>query len=984
MDGLHPPPILQLTGNVAENWRRFKQRFTLYLSAIGLDEASDKKQASVFLHVVDVEALEVYNNFTFTDGDGIKLNKIMEKFEAYCIPKRSVTFERHRFFTCVQKTGETIDQYVTELQNRSKTCEFGGLTDSLIKDRLVCGIPDNGLRERLLTEENLDLEKALTLCRAAGTVRAQAKELLSDSYRVDAVNKNTHRVKKESAAAEMKLQLKSPANRYRKEKTCGRCGMQHPPKTCPAYGKRCNNCNKNNHYARCCKAQTLKQSTVHTVDEEDTEELYVAAVTDNKTGEKDWIMTLKVNDTLMKVKLDTGAQVNVISEAEFKNIRPRPKMHATKVKVSGYSGAEIPVKGKCMVKVTHKDKEHTLTFIVVPKNVQPILGLHACESLNLVKRVLVVETDDDMDYNELMKEYGDLFRGLGCLAGEHTIRVDESVTPVIHSCRKVPFALQKPLKAELDRMENLEVIEKIDEPTEWVSSLVIVEKKTGKLRVCMDPRDLNRAIKREHFKLPTREEIMSQFAKAKYFSKLDASSGFWQLKLDEASSKLCTFNSPFGRYRFRRLPFGIASAPEVYHKAIHMIYEHLEGVDASMDDIIVWGSTKAEHDMRLRNVFEATRKANLKLNKEKCQLGAKELTFVGDILSSEGIRPDPQKVSAIENMPRPQCKKDVQRFNGMINYMGKFIPNFSEKMAPLRQLTEKRIEWEWNHEHEKAWRDLKDLLTKEPVLKFYDPMRPIKSSSDASQSGLGAVLLQKYDEWQPVAYASRSMTDAETRYAQIEKELLSITYACERFHQFVSGQAISAETDHKPLIALFQKPLNDCPLRIQKMIIRLQRYTLNVMYTPGKLMYTADTLSRAVDPNEPANTKMDDDVRAYVSMVTSALPVAEGKMELIRTETSKDGTLQALRKTIIDGWPSCKQSCSPVIQEYWNCRAELSVVDDVVFKGGKIVIPKSLRGEMLKKIHAGHLGMEKCKRRAREVMYWPRINQDVTNEVSNC
>uniref|UniRef100_A0A8C6PJV3 Gypsy retrotransposon integrase-like protein 1 n=1 Tax=Nothobranchius furzeri TaxID=105023 RepID=A0A8C6PJV3_NOTFU len=695
-------------------------------------------------------------------------------------------------------------------------------------------------------------------------------------------------------------------------------------------------------------------------------------------------MTLKVNDTLMKVKLDTGAQVNVISEAEFKRIRPRPKMHATSVKVSGYSGSEIPVKVKCMVKVTHKEEEHTLTFTVVPKNVQPILGLHACESLKLVKRVLVVETDDDMDYNELMKECGDLFQGLGCLAGEHTIRVDERVKPVIHPCRKVPFALQKPLKAELDRMENLGVIENVDEPTEWVSSLVIVEKKTGKLRVCMDPRDLNRAIRREHFKLPTREEIMSQFAKAKYFSKLDASSGFWQLKLDEASSKLCTFNSPFGRYRFRRLPFGLASAPEVYHKTIHMIYEHLEGVDTSMDDITVWGSTKAEHDLRLRNVLEATRRANLKLNKEICQLGANELTFVGDILSSEGIRPDPQKAAAIENMPRPKCKKDVQRFNGMVNYMGKFIPNLSEKMAPLRQLTEKSLEWEWNHEHEKAWRDLKDLLTKEPVLTFYDPMRPIKISSDASQSGLGAVLLQKYDEWQPVAYASRSMTDAETRYAQIEKELLSITYACERFHQFVSGQAVSVETDHKPLIALFKKPLNDCPLRIQKMMIRLQRYTLDVMYTPGKLMYTADTLSRAVDPNVPANTTMDDDVRAYVSMVTGALPVAGGKMELIRTETSKDGTLQALCKTIVDGWPSCKQSCSPVLQEYWNCRAELSVVDDVVFKGSKIVIPKSLRREMLKKIHAGHLDMEKCKRRAREVMYWPRINQDVTNEVSSC
>lgn len=147
---------------------------------------------------------------------------------------------------------------------------------------------------------------------------------------------------------------------------------------------------------------------------------------------------------------------------------------------------------------------------------------------------------------------------------------------------------------------------------------------------------------------------------------------------------------------------------------------------------------------------------------------------------------------------------------------------------------------------------MKKLLTAEPVLRFCEPARPIKISSDASQSGLGAVLMQKYDNWQPIAYASHSMTDAVTRYAQIENELLSITYACKRFHQFVSGQAVSVENDHKPPIALFQKPLNDCPLRIQRLMIRLQGYTLNVMYTPDKLMYTADTLCRAVDPMETA------------------------------------------------------------------------------------------------------------------------------------
>ncbi|KAK0139299.1 hypothetical protein N1851_024069 [Merluccius polli] len=163
-----------------------------------------------------------------------------------------------------------------------------------------------------------------------------------------------------------------------------------------------------------------------------------------------------------------------------------------------------------------------------------------------------------------MKEYRDCFEGLGCLPGQHTIHVDESVSPVVHPCRKVPFKLRERLKEELARMEKMKVIQKIDEPTEWVSSLVIVQKKTGALRICLDPRALNKAIKREDFKLPTREEIMAQFAGAKWFSKLDASSGFWQLKLEEESSKLCTFNTPEGRYRFLRLPYGILSAPEKY------------------------------------------------------------------------------------------------------------------------------------------------------------------------------------------------------------------------------------------------------------------------------------------------------------------------------------------------------------------------------------------------------------------------------------
>ncbi|KAL7880871.1 hypothetical protein SRHO_G00031250 [Serrasalmus rhombeus] len=207
-------------------------------------------------------------------------------------------------------------------------------------------------------------------------------------------------------------------------------------------------------------------------------------------------------------------------------------------------------------------------------------------------------------------------------------------------------------------MEKLKVIQKINEPTDWVSFLVIVQKKNGALRICLDPRDLNKAVKREHFKLPTREEIMSQFAGAKWFSKLDASSGFWQMKLDDASSRLCTFNTPEGRYRFLRLPYGILSAPEVYHKTIHTTFEHIPGVTTMMDDVIVWGSTREERDTRLRQVLERTRSVNLKLNRDKCEFAVESLTFIGDVVSEKGVSPEPRKTSAIVNMERPQNKDE--------------------------------------------------------------------------------------------------------------------------------------------------------------------------------------------------------------------------------------------------------------------------------------------------------------------------------------
>ncbi|XP_030854482.1 uncharacterized protein K02A2.6-like [Strongylocentrotus purpuratus] len=981
MANLSQPPPLDFKGNMSENWRRFKQKFTLYNVASGMSEKDEKLQTSMLLHVIGDAALELYNTFVFAEGESMKLEKVLNKYEEYCMPKRNLTYERHRFFTRSQLVHESVDQYATELRSRAQSCEFSMLKESLIQDRIICGILDDGLRERLLRQDDLTLVKTLQVCRAAEQTRTQAQALSSAGENASIPVDSFSKTKKKFPGSKSKRS--EPQGRTKRD-ACSRCGNRHSKDKCPAQGQTCKKCGKQNHFAKCCKTPVAKVNELQHL-EVDSEGFMICSV-ESKESKDEWIVNLLVNNQPVDFKVDTGAQANLLPETVFHKLKPKPKLQKAKVLLTGYYETDIPVKGRCCVQVEYKGIKRNVPCLVIPGNRQPLLGLRTSEDLYLVKRVYHVEKQTEHGTGKsVVQDYQDVFVGLGCLPGKHHITLREDAHPVQHACRKVPFPLKDKLKDELDKMERMDVITRVDEPTDWVSSLVVVMKKNGQLRVCLDPRDLNRAIKREHYQLPSRAEITAHFAGAKYFSKLDASSGFWQIQLDDESSKLCTFITPYGRYKFLRLPFGICSAPEVYHKIVHQLFAHIPGVNTMMDDVIVWGTTQQEHDDRLREVLSIVRKMNLKLNKDKCEFNVKKLTFIGDLISDQGVQPDPKKVSAILNIERPKCRKDVQRFLGMINYQGKFIPDLSTKSAALRHLLDKKNVWTWDHAQEDAWNQLKQTLIQEPVLHFYDSKKPTKLSADASKDGIGAVLLQQYDQdWVPIAYASRSMTDAETRYAQIEKELLAITYACERFHQYIYGQQVEVETDHKPLIPLFVKSLGDCPLRIQRLLIRVQRYDLKVLYTPGKYMYTADTLSRAVDPKAELNAETEEDIRVYVDAIVKSMPVTSNKRNQIVEETKKDDQLQELLGIIRDGWPETKQQCPVRVREYWNIRSELSEADGIIFKGSKIVVPTTMRRFMLNKIHEGHLGIEKCKKRAREVIYWPRINTDITEMVLSC
>ena len=271
------------------------------------------------------------------------------------------------------------------------------------------------------------------------------------------------------------------------------------------------------------------------------------------------------------------------------------------------------------------------------------------------------------------------------------------------------------------------------------------------------------------------------------------------------------------------------------------LFADVDGVKVIVDDLLIWGKDDDEHDARLKQVLDRAREVNLKFNAKKCRIRQEEVPYVGHVLSKDGLKPDPEKIRAVQEMKPPQNTKELKTFLGFIQYLGKFMPNMATVSAPLRELLEKNIAWHWDQEQEASFERLKQMASSTPVLGYYDPSKPLTLSVDASSKGLGAVLLQ---DGKPLAYASRALTPTQERYAQIEKETLAIVYGAQKFHQFIYGRPMHVESDHKPLQYILSKPLHQAPLRLQKMMLTLQRYDFKVKYLPGSELSVADALSR--------------------------------------------------------------------------------------------------------------------------------------------
>lgn len=528
-----------------------------------MSDAEEKLKVKLFYYLIGESGRELLETLMSDVAvDARTVMNIIAKFDEHCNPSINKTVERYRFFSKSQGAEQSIDNYVTELRMLAKTCNFGEIKDSLIRDRIVCGINNEGLRERLLREKDLTLQTCVCICRAAELSRQNSKAI-------------------------------------------------------------------------------------------------------------------------------AGAAVE--------------EVHAVR------QGA--------------RQDQH-----------QPFMVNHS------------------------------LFMGDGCLEGEYKIEIDNTVKPVQLLKRRVPVSMMKPLKEELQDLQRRGIIAPVERSMNWISNMVVVQKPSGRLRVCIDPRPLNRALKCSHFPLPTIDDILPEMSKAKVFTVCDVKSGFWHVKLEEESSYLTTFSSPFGRYRWLRMPMGISPAPEIFQRKLTFALEGLPGIYIIADDVLITGQgetqelAERDHDEKLKAFLARCREKGIKLNADKLKLKQREVSYIGHLLTSDGLKIDPDKVRAITHMSKPTDVKGVQRLLGMVNYLSKFCAHLSDQCEALRQLTRKDCEWRWAVQHEEAFCKIKETIANAPVLKYYNPDEELTIKCDASDGGLGAALMQG---GKPVAFTSRALTRTE-------------------------------------------------------------------------------------------------------------------------------------------------------------------------------------------------------------------------------
>lgn len=1037
--GVAPFEVHKDASTLGLRWKRWLRAFQLYLVAKGTTDPRQKQ--AVLLHSAGQQVQDVYFSLAGADADLWEVDtesptgqgagvvtgtntpdvyvQTIRLLTSHFAPQVNESYERQLFKDLIPNGEEVVDDYILRLREQAMFCGFEGSEfNKAIRDQFISSWPWPELKKELYTEtlrsNGLSLEKTQELARLHERVRQQTGQLSlgpSTDHQVSRVKVDYHKGNRKGRCTSLNANDSRDGATGPKCYRCGQMGHFRADKNCPAWGATCNKCGMADHYAKVCrtadrashsnngkkgqgskqKKKVVRQVKEDQGDSSSKEELsddeYAFTIRAVSKTPKEDLLPVTVGGVELMMLVDSGSKCNIVDTDQWEKLKKGKvkcisKRASKKLIPYGDTSPPLEVIGTFQVRVTVSNGKSVkdTEFVVFNGKGIPILGKETAEKLGVLKVGLNVNTVkakvNMITKSNIVEQFENVFTGTGKLKDfQLSIPTKAEVKPVIQATRRIPFNLREPLEMELHKLLKHGIIERVEGHSPWVSPVHMVPKKTGEWRLTIDMRQANMAIERERYPIPTVEELLLELNGSTVYSKLDFNQAFHQIELTEESRTITTFTTHLGLFRFTRLIFGASCAPEKFQKIMTEQFQGSPGVVIFFDDFVIHGKDESEHDKRLLTVMNKIQQKGLTLNKAKCEFGVKSLEFVGHKISANGYEPADHIQEAVIKFREPQNTAEVKSFLGLVNFSARFLPEYATLSEPMRKLTKKNAVFHWGPKEATSFKLLKEKLATPPVLGFYDKEARTVVTADASPVGLGSVLTQiQGDGPRVIQYASRALSEVETRYSQTEKEALALVWACEKFRMYLYGKSFDLVTDHRPLETIFRRTSKACA-RIERWVLRLMSFDFRVIYKPGK-SNIADPLSRlgalTKKPRDPNATEWE-----IFTVLSSSVPKSMSLSE-IRQATLADKDLQDLTSSLQT------QRWAKDLRFYELIESELCVVDDILLRGTRIVLPKSLQQRSLELSHEGHMGIVAMKQRLRSKVWWRNMDKDIEQYVKTC